>query len=53
VTGVVPPDAARVLIGISLTAGGRVWLDDVRLVALETGALLRMRAVVSNPGFEE
>jgi rhodanese-related sulfurtransferase len=53
VTGVVPPDAARVLIGISLTAGGRLWLDDVRLVALETGALLRMRAVVSNPGFEE
>lgn len=53
VTGVLPGDAARVLIGVSLPASGRLWLDDVRLVAPEGGGLPYMRAVVENPSFEE
>jgi len=53
VGGVVPSDAARVLIGISLMTSGRVWLDDVRLVTTEEGGLPRVRAVVENPSFEE
>lgn len=53
VTGVLPPDAARVLIGVSLPTSGRLWLDDVRLVAPEGDGLARMRAVVENPSFEE
>jgi rhodanese-related sulfurtransferase len=53
VTGVLPPDAARVLIGVSLPTSGRLWLDDVRVVAPEGGGLPYLRAVVENPSFEE
>jgi rhodanese-related sulfurtransferase len=53
VSGVIPPDAARVLIGISLPTSGRLWLDDVRVVAPEGGGLPYLRAVVENPSFEE
>jgi rhodanese-related sulfurtransferase len=53
VTGVIPSDAARVLIGVSLPTSGRLWLDDVRVVAPEGGGLPYLRAVVENPGFEE
>jgi len=53
VQGVVPVQADKVLIGLSLVGAGRVWLDDVRLVAPEMNGLPRVRMVVANPGFEE
>jgi rhodanese-related sulfurtransferase len=53
VSGAVPANAVRVLIGVSLTASGRLWLDDVRLVATEEGGRPLVRVVVRNPGFEE
>lgn len=53
VQGAVPPQAQQVLIGLSLVGAGRVWLDDVRLVAPEGGGQPRVRLVVANPGFEE
>jgi len=53
VSGVVPASAVRVLIGISLTTSGRLWLDDVSLVATEEGKLPNVPIVVRNPGFEE
>jgi hypothetical protein len=53
VTGMVPPQAQHVLIGLSLIGAGNVWLDEVRLVAPEQGGLPRVRLVVQNPGFEE
>ena len=52
VSGVVPAAAVRVLIGVSLMTSGRVWLDDVRLVATEEGDLPKVQIVVRNPGFE-
>jgi rhodanese-related sulfurtransferase len=45
--------ASKVLIGLSLTSPGRVWLDDVRLVAPEVVGQPRVRAVVENASFEE
>jgi len=53
VSGVVPPTAVKVLIGVSLMASGTVWLDDVRLVAVEDRGMPRVRVVVRNQGFEE
>lgn len=53
VTGVIPKVTHRVLIGISLTTSGRVWLDEVRLVAPEQGPYRRLRPVVANYGFED
>jgi rhodanese-related sulfurtransferase len=53
VSGVVPPDAVKVLIGLSLVRSGRVWLDDVRFVAPEDRGAPRIRAVVANHSFEE
>lgn len=53
VSGVVPPDAVRILIGVSVITSGRLWVDDVRLVAPEAAGLPRLRAVVENPSFEE
>jgi rhodanese-related sulfurtransferase len=53
VQGVVPIQADKVLIGLSLVGAGRVWLDDVRLVAPEANGLPRVRMVVANPGFED
>lgn len=53
VSGVVPPVAVRLLIGVSLTGSGRLWLDDVRLVAPEGPGMPRLRPVVVNHGFEE
>jgi len=53
VSGVVPPDAVKVLIGLSLVHSGRVWIDDVRFAAPETADLPRLRLVVSNHSFEE
>jgi rhodanese-related sulfurtransferase len=50
--GVVPRDAVHVLVGISLVTSGRVWVDDVRLVADAPGRP-GMRAVLENHGFEE
>jgi len=52
VSGEIPPNADKVLIGISLLTSGRVWLDDVHLVAPETLGLPRFRVVVGNSGFE-
>jgi rhodanese-related sulfurtransferase len=53
ISGDIPPNAAKVLIGISLLTSGRVWLDDVHLVAPETLGLPRFRALVENGSFEE
>lgn len=53
VSGVVPPTAVKVLIGVSLMASGTVWLDDVRLAADEDRGMPRLRVVVRNQGFEE
>ena len=53
VSGVIPPDVAKVLIGVSLPASGRLWLDDVHVVAPAANGLPRIRADVENPGFEE
>jgi rhodanese-related sulfurtransferase len=53
VRGVVPVQADKVLIGLSLVGAGRVWLDDVRLVAPDMNGQPRVRMVVANPGFEE
>ncbi len=52
VTSKVPPDAARLIVGISLMTAGRLWIDDVRLVAEEPG-LPSVRVVIENHGFEE
>ena len=53
VSGVVPPTAVKVLVGVSLMASGTVWLDDVRLVADEDRGMPRLRVVVANQSFEE
>lgn len=53
VSGVVPPTAVKLLIGVSLMASGTVWLDDVRLAAAEDRGMPRVRVVVRNQGFEE
>lgn len=53
VSGVVPPDAARVLIGVSVVASGGLWWDEVKLVAPEERGLPRVRVVVENASFEE
>lgn len=53
VSAVVPPDAAKVLIGVSVIRWGRIWVDDVRLVAPENRDQPRVRAVVVNHSFEE
>ena len=51
-TGVVPADAVNVLVGLSLVTSGRVWMDDVRLVA-DGPARQGVRIVLQNHGFEE
>lgn len=50
--GVVPNDAVNVLVGISLVTSGRVWMDDVRVVADAPGRP-GVRVVLQNHGFEE
>ena len=53
VSAVVPPVAARVIVGFSLTTSGRVWIDDVRLVAdAEPGSPARP-ITLENRGFEQ
>jgi rhodanese-related sulfurtransferase len=52
VEGVVPAAASKVLIGISLTTSGTVWLDDAQLVAPAAGTLPRVRVALKNPEFE-
>ena len=52
VTDVVPTDAMKVLVGVSLMTSGRVWIDDVQLVAPAAGTLPRVRAAIANAGFE-
>jgi len=52
VQGVVPAAAAKVLIGISLMTSGRIWIDDVQLVAPAAGTLPRVRVTVQNSDFE-
>jgi rhodanese-related sulfurtransferase len=49
----VPPDAARVLIGLSLAGAGQVWLDEVKLKVEAAGDLPARPLIVKNPGFEE
>jgi hypothetical protein len=53
VSAAIPRDAAKVLVGVSLMASGRVWLDDVRLMAPEEGGLPGFRVALRNAGFEE
>ena len=52
VAGVVPMDAVNVLVGVSLVTAGRLWIDDVRLVADPPGRP-GVRVVLQNHGFEE
>lgn len=49
----VPPAAVRVLIGVTLTATGDLWLDDVRLAAPEAPGLPLLQPPIVNPSFEE
>ena len=53
VNGIVPPAVGKVVIGLSLEASGRVWLDDVHFVALEERGLAGLSVAIANPGFEE
>ena len=53
VTGGVPPNATKLVFGLSLAGAGEVWIDEVRVVAEEAGGLPRVRLVVENAGFEE
>jgi rhodanese-related sulfurtransferase len=53
VSGVVPPVAVRVVIGFSLTTSGRVWIDDVRLVAEAEAGLPQRPITLENRGFEQ
>jgi len=50
--GVVPAEAVNVLVGLSLVTSGRVWIDDIRLVADAPGRP-GVRVVLQNHGFEE
>jgi rhodanese-related sulfurtransferase len=52
VSGEVPPAAARLMVGLSLAASGRVWIDDVQLVAEEQAGRPRFPVPVRNYGFE-
>jgi rhodanese-related sulfurtransferase len=51
-SGVVPAEAVNVLVGLSLVTSGRVWMDDIRLVADAPGRP-GVRVVLQNHGFEE
>jgi rhodanese-related sulfurtransferase len=53
VGGIVPPNAVKVLIGVSVMTSGRLWMDDVRLVAPEMEGLPRVRPALENASFEE
>jgi hypothetical protein len=53
VTGGIPPNATKLLFGLSLAGTGQVWIDDVRVVAEPDAALPRVRLVVENAGFED
>jgi rhodanese-related sulfurtransferase len=53
VTGTIPPNAAKLLYGLSLAGPGQVWIDEVRVVSEVEGGLPRVRLVVGNAGFEE
>lgn len=53
VSAVVPPDAVRLMVGVSLATAGRLWIDDARLVAEEDPGLPRLRIVLQNHGFED
>ena len=53
VSAVVPPVAVRVVVGFSLTTSGRVWIDDVRLVAAAEPGLPQRPITLENRGFEE
>lgn len=49
IAGDVAPDAERIVVLLVLTGGGRAWLDDVSITAVEGGA----GAPLANAGFEE
>ena len=53
VSGVVPASAVRVLIGVSLPASGRLWLDAMRLVSAAEGSTQSVPVAIRNPSFEE
>jgi hypothetical protein len=53
VSGIVPASAVRVVIGFSLTTSGRVWVDDVRLVAAAEPGVPQRPVTLENRGFEE
>jgi hypothetical protein len=53
VSGIVPPNVGKVVIGLSLEAAGRVWLDDVHFVAPEERGLPALSVAIANPSFEE
>ncbi|MGH3054680.1 MAG: rhodanese-like domain-containing protein, partial [Gaiellaceae bacterium] len=53
VTGRIPPGATKLLYGISLAGTGRVWIDEVRVVAEPEADQRGVRLVVENAGFEQ
>jgi rhodanese-related sulfurtransferase len=53
VSGIVPRDVGKVVIGLSLEASGRVWLDDVHFVAPAERGLPALSIAIANPSFED
>jgi C-terminal processing protease CtpA/Prc len=49
IVGDVAPDAERILVMLVVTGGGKVWLDDVSLVALDG----KEGPILLNPGFND
>lgn len=49
----IPSGAVRVVVGVTLTAAGDLWLDDVQLAAPEAPGLPALRPVIANSSFEE
>jgi len=53
VSGLIPPGIAKVVVGVSLEASGRIWMDDVRLVATAEGGRPESAIPLVNPSFEQ
>jgi rhodanese-related sulfurtransferase len=49
----IPPDAGKVLVGLSIGGAGQVWLDEVKVKVEATDVLPVRPLIVKNPGFEE
>jgi len=49
----VPSTAVRLVIGVTLTAAGQLWLDDFHLVAAAEPGLPALQPLIANYSFEE